>query len=119
MYDYLESMKEDIREWIEDEKWFEEHELDDAYDDLYDALWIADSVTGNASGSYTFNSYQAKEFVMDNIELLKEAVREFCTASNTICDRFLDEDWEWFDVTIRCYMLGRALGEVLEELEGR
>ena len=29
---------------------------------------------------------------------------------------FISQDWEWFDVTIRCYLLGQAIAEVLEEM---
>lgn len=113
MYDYLESMKQDIREWIEEN----DFHADGQYiaDDLTDALWAEDSVTGNASGSYTFNSAQAKEYVTANSDLCREALTEFCTEPQVIADHFLNGDWEWFDVTIRCYLLGRAVYEVLKE----
>ena len=84
---------------------------------LNDSLWIADSVTGNGSGSYTFNSAEAKEYVTDNEDLLKEALEAFCTDAETITDHFLNGDWEYFDVTIRCYLLGQAIGEVLDEID--
>lgn len=35
--------------------------LDDAWDAFYEDLFMDDSVTGNASGSYWFNSKKAKE----------------------------------------------------------
>jgi hypothetical protein len=78
---------------------------------------VEDSVTGNASGSYTFNRWTAKEYVADNMELLKDALDEFCTESRTIAEHFLNEDWEYFDVSIRCYLLGSVISEVLDELE--
>ena len=115
-YDYLEAMKADIYDWLEWNRWFEEHDMDDAEAELEDALWAEDSVTGNGSGSYTFSSQRAKEYVMDNVDLCKEALTEFCTPAQTVCDHFLDGDWEWFDVTIRCYMLSRAISDVMEEM---
>lgn len=103
-YDYLENVKEDIKNYIEEN----EKELD--FETLYDELFIEDSVTGNASGSYTFSTYKAEENLCHNMDLLKEACEEFC------CEPKLD-DAEWCDVTIRCYLLGQALQEVIEELE--
>lgn len=117
VYDYLEAIKRDIREWIDENDFYADHDKDDSYlaDDLEDALWAEDSVTGNGSGSYTFNRLQAKEYVMQNTDLCREALTEFCTEPQVIADHFLSGDWEWFDVTIRCYLLGREIYEVLKE----
>ena len=103
-YDYLENLKEDIKNYIEEN----EKELD--FETLYDELFIEDSVTGNLSGSYTFSTYKAEENLSHNLDLLQEACEEFC------CEPKLDNA-EWCDVTIRCYLLGQALQEVIEELE--
>lgn len=121
MYNYLEAMKEDIvdvfSDYYNEEDLKEFNDLDELKEDLYDKLWIDDSVTGNASGSYTFNSYQAKENVMDNMDLCKEALEEFCVDAETIGEKFLNEDWEYLDVTIRCYLLSQAIEEAIGELE--
>lgn len=122
-YDYNEAMKEDILEYIRENYTQEEitdnllTDRDGWEEDLQDSLWVEDSVTGNASGSYTFNSWTAKEYVTNNMDLLKEALDEFCTDSHTIAENFLNEDWEYFDVSIRCYLLSSALSEALDELE--
>lgn len=117
-YNYMEAMKQDIKAYLEDE--FEcrysEMDHDELEQELYDDLWINDSVTGNASGSYTFCRATAKEYVIDNMEICKEAIDEFCVDANTVADKFLSEDWEYFDVTIRCYLLGSAIAEVLDEM---
>lgn len=84
---------------------------------LQDEAWIDDSITGNASGSYYFNSWEAKEAVLADMETVKEALREFCCDPSEIGERFLNEDWEWLDVTARCYVLGQAVYEVCGELE--
>ncbi len=118
MYNYLEAMKSDIKDYIKNEinttNYFDREELEN---DLNDTLWTEDSVTGNASGSYTFNRAEAAEYVNDNIDLLSEACSEFGIDSATIGKKFLDEDFEYFDVTIRCYLLGQAISEVLDEIE--
>lgn len=117
-YNYMEEMKQDIKAYLEDEFEYRYSEMDhdELEQELYDDLWINDSVTGNASGSYTFCRATAKEYVIDNMEICKEAIDEFCVDANTVADKFLSEDWEYFDVTIRCYLLGSAIAEVLDEM---
>lgn len=111
-YDYYEIVKNDIREYIKD------HDIDVTSeefdrDDLCDRLWVSDSVTGNASGSYTFNAYQAEENLCHNWDLLEEALEEFGQTDVNI----LEKGAEWCDVTIRCYLLGQCLDEVIDEIE--
>lgn len=117
-YNYMSAMTEDIRDYITEninrEDYTEDRDGLEEY--LNDALWIKDSVTGNASGSYTFNRETAKEYVLDNTDLLKEAYTEFGQKEN-IADVICDEDWESADVTIRCYLLWQAIAEVLEDLD--
>lgn len=103
-YNYYEVMKEDIKNYIKEN--YESFEGIDK-ESLYDELWIEDSVTGNASGSYTFNNYEAEENICHNMDLLKEACDCFG------CEIKIDNP-EWCDVTIRCYLLGQVLDEVLE-----
>ena len=46
-----------------------------------------------------------------------EALTEFCTDNETT-KKFMENDWEWFDVTIRCYLLSGVAAEVYKEMEG-
>lgn len=119
MYDYREAMTEDVKHWITNEvnlaDWTED--IEGLEQQLNDDLWTADSVTGNGSGSYTFNRVQASLYVLDNMDLLQEAIEEFATDPATVGDKFISEDWEWFDVTIRCYLLGSIISDVLNEME--
>lgn len=115
-YDYRENVKNDcidaIREWLEHHKDdVEGMSRDDLREKLYDALFIDDSVTGNASGSYTFSRYEAEQNVAGNWDLLGEAMHEFCCE----CDA-IEKGAEWADVTIRCYLLGECLDEAMEEI---
>ena len=120
-YNYLEAMREDIKDYIKNDAELDVNDLlyNRSYleEKLHDDLWDCDSVTGNGSGSYTFNRWKAKEYVTDNMELCIEAVKEVCVESETIAEKFLSEDWEYFDVTIRCYLLGQAISEALDERE--
>lgn len=113
-YDYHEAIKADIRNYITENGISAEagETFDDFYNRLNDELWISDSVTGNASGSYTFNSWQAQKYLAHNWRLLQDATREFgCDTVN-----ILDKGAEWCDVTVRCYLLGECLHEVLGEM---
>lgn len=110
-YDYRECVREDVMNYIE------EHEIkvttenrDEMQETLYGDMFISDSVTGNASGSYTFNTWRAEENLCHNMDLLKDACDEFG------CEPKYDSA-EWCDVTIRCYLLGEVLSEVLDEIE--
>lgn len=108
-YNYLESMKEDIKEYIK-ENYESLEEIDK--ERLYDDLWIEDSVTGNASGSYYCNSYKAQEALEGNEDLLQDTIDEFCIDMQEHWS-----DYEYLDVSIRCHLLGQAIGEAIEELE--
>lgn len=117
MYNYYDAMKEDIHEYIRDH--YTEEELsallldtDEFSEKLHDDLWIVDSVTGNASGSYTFNTWKAEEYLCHNLDLLAEAVQEFGGDTD-----ILKNGAEYCDVTIRCYLLGQVIPDVLEELQ--
>jgi hypothetical protein len=74
-----------------------------------DDAWIADSVTGNGSGSYTFNTWKAQENISELIwdEELLEMFREF--GYNHIP---LEQGAEGIDVSIRCFLLGEFTNEV-------
>lgn len=117
-YYYREEMANDIRAYIEERYSAEEiaeklaYERDDWETELYDDMMVADSVTGNASGSYTFNAWKAEEYICHNLDLLGEAVEEF----GGDCD-VLKDGAEACDVTIRCYLLNEVLNEVLDEME--
>ena len=119
MYNYRENMKADIRKAITEYYDLDEYRgrRDDLEEELNEELWVDDSVTGNGSGSYTFNSFKAKEYVLDNMDLLAEMVREFDLDDKTVAEHFLTEDWEYFDVSIRCFLLPQMTHDVLEEME--
>lgn len=115
MYDYREAMTEDVKEWIKENinltEWTEDRE--GLEQQLNDDLWTEDSITGNASGSYYCNSYNAEESIAHNWNLLNEALDEF--GQNDI--NVIEKGAEWADVTIRCYLLWSVISDVLDEME--
>lgn len=114
MYDYREHIMDDIRNYIADNVNLDEYRgrRDELEEQLNDDLWTADSVTGNASGSYYCNAYRAEEAISHNWDLLADALDEFGGDRD-----ILRQGPEACDVTIRCYLLGECLSEVLDDLE--
>lgn len=109
---YLEEVKNDIINYIEEN----DINLSEVnFDDLQDELWMADSVTGNASGSYTFNRWQAEENVKENLDDVVEVLEEFGYDAEFLGTCIKCGDWEKLDVITRCYYVSMALGEVFEE----
>ena len=114
-YDYREALREDIKNYLdENEELITEFKTDKEglREKLYDDLFIEDSVTGNGSGSYTFDRAQAVENLAYNFDLLADAIEEFGGNYEIIKD-----GPEACDVTIRCYLLGECIDEVLDEYD--
>ena len=111
-YDYLSAVESDVREYIENNVNFHDYsDLDEMKEDLNEKLFVEDSVTGNASGSYTFNTWKAEEYICHNLDLLAEANEEFGGSSDILSDGA-----EMCDVTIRCYLLGQAIENVAPDM---
>ena len=118
MYNYLDSMKADILEAIADDYNLSDFaSRDELADRLNDDLWINDHVTGNGSGSYT-DDETAKQYVLENTELLIEMVHSFGVEPERFTYHFMRNDWNYFDVSIRCDLLGQAIELALDELGG-
>lgn len=117
-YDYNAAVREDVLEAIRNNYTPEEirealQDRDTFAEKLYDDLWIDDSVTGNASGSYYRNAWKAEEALAHNLDLLGEALQEFGCGPEYL----IEKGAEAADVTIRCYLLNGAISKALEELE--
>ena len=113
-YDYKEAVKSDVLNYIRNEINFNDFDdLEELEEHLNDVLFTEDSVTGNASGSYTFSTYEAEENICHNLDLLGEALEEFGCEPDYITEKGA----EACDVTIRCYLLGECVAEALTEIE--
>lgn len=113
-YDYREAMKADIRDYIvENINYIREHvdteDIEATREYLNEALWTCDEITGNASGSYTFCRATAEEYVKENIDLAVEALEALGYTMAHLGEKVRDEEWEYLDVTIRCYLLGEII----------
>lgn len=117
-HDYYELVKEDVKNYLK-ENYGNKRAVKKAikedinfWDNLYDTLFFDDSVTGNASGSYTFNSEEAKRIVTHwrNDDIIQDTIKEFEIDMSKHYG-----DWEFLDVSARCYVLGSCISEIEEE----
>ena len=113
-YDYYKNVREDVKqrlnEWLDFNKINSYSDIDEVINAVYDDFFNSDSITGNGSGSYTFNSWAAEENLCHNMDLLKEALDELGGELNDYIDSA-----EACDVTIRCYVLGQLVRDVVTE----
>ena len=113
-YNYLENVTNDAKTAIlENMDMWEWHNREELEENANDWLWTADEVTGNASGSYTFSTWQAEENLCHNMDELEDACNEFVQDIGEA----VKQGAEYCDVTIRCYLLGQAISAALDELE--
>lgn len=118
-YNYRETVRDNVIEQVKDGykenslRLYKEGGREALEEYLNEELWIDDQVTGNASGSYTFNTWEAEENLCHNMDLLAEACDEFMQDVGEAVKRGA----EYCDVTIRCYLLGSAISEAIDELE--
>ena len=110
-YDYIEALIEDIKQYLEDND-INKNNVDE--DELNDKLFNEDTVTGNGSGSYTFNTEQAKQNLIGNEDIVRNMIEEGFATPEGVMDWFLDGNYEAIDVAIRCYLLDQAISEVLD-----
>lgn len=112
-YNYKEVIINDILDYIDDNVDFANFEtIGDLEEHLNNVLPTEDSVTGNASGSYTFNTWEAEENICHNLGLLVDALAEY---GDTL--EYLANGAEACDVTIRCYLLPECITAALEKIE--
>ena len=124
-FSYLENLEHDIWTYMQenDEYFFGMYadrniSKDDWIDKMEQELWAEDSVTGNGSGSYTFSREESKQNVLADFDtVVNELWSSGICTDEEAGKHFLNSDWEWFDVTIRCLLLRDALADVANELD--
>ena len=126
-YNYLEAVKDDVETWLVDNSsQFEEikdnNKIDGVIDwdgvkeDLSDILWNEDSITGNGSGSYTYNRKKARDYLFDDgLQYLEDLVDEGWLTYESIGKDITNYNFESLDVSLRCYFLSQAIEEVITD----
>ena len=119
--DYKKEICSDIRDWLDNndawptaDKEKEEDLYDKQTEDIYDHLQLSDSVTGNASGSYTFNTWKAAENISQLIwdDEFWDRMKDFGFEPSV---ELFSKGPEYIDVSIRCVLLSECLSTVLSE----
>ena len=113
---YVNQVRNDAIEYIDDQVNSGYWTKDTSIDDIYDELFVADGVTGNGSGSYTFNRYRAAENVADAIwdDDIVSALDELVVNVGEFIDSC---DPEGLDVSIRCAILSHVMGDLEEHFD--
>lgn len=113
IYNYLEHVKEDVKEYYNQFPiWPDDKE--ELRETLNDECFNEDSITGNGSGSYMFNTMQAEINLLGNWSLLKEAINELDPSFDPLV-----KGPEACDVLIRCYLVSQAVDDLLPELSSK
>ena len=119
-YNYKESMKANVREWINEHKdMIDGLDRSDAYEVVEEACWVADEVTGNASGSFTFSRFDARCYIfgdVDSDDYISEMVDDGFMSAEEVGQCVASSNWEKLDVCIRCWLLSEAVSVVLDEM---
>ena len=120
MYSYKEVIRSDVREWIDNNKdQIEGLDRHDAYEVIYDSCWVDDSVTGNASGSYTFSRYEARQNFFnddDSDDYISQMIEDGFMSADELGKKIAESNWEYVDLSIRCWLLCDAVSDVLDEM---
>jgi ElaB/YqjD/DUF883 family membrane-anchored ribosome-binding protein len=120
MYDYYEAVKEDILTYVKENVDMEniDYDFDELREKLNEELYTVDSVTGKASGSYTFCRAKAQKYVEENKDLIREMCSDFCNQQQ-IMKYWFNDDYKAIDVCLRCYVLGTAIDQAVNGLESQ
>ena len=112
--DYIDETKENAKDYIQFE-W--QYLKDKEASEIFDILFLEDSVTGNGSGSYTFSTYQAEQNIAELLfddDFIDELEGNFGGNLGDLIKRGA----EAVDVTARCLALYYVdIDEILEELK--
>lgn len=112
--DYIEETKDNAKEYIEENF---DYLKDKESEEIFDVLFLEDSVTGNGSGSFTFSTYEAQQNISELIfdeDFIDELEHNFGGNLSELIKRGA----ECVDVTARCLALYYVdIDEILEELK--
>ena len=114
--EYVDQMKEHIKDDYDFYDYVEDQDQEELYEKLYEEMWVDDNITGNGTTEgFTHGDQEyAKDMVCNALSVLREAVQDFDCKEKAF-EAFLKQDFIYFDTTIRCYLLGQVLTEVLKE----
>ena len=120
MYSYKDQIREDVKDWIENnEEQIDGLDRSEAYEFIYESCWVDDSVTGNASGSYTFSRWKARQNFFndeDSDEYIYQMNQDGFMSAEEVGHCIETSNWERLDVCIRCWLLSDAVSDALDDM---
>jgi len=112
----LEDNKETILELLK-EKEVDLHDEQEVSDTIVENFTNSDEITGNGSGSFTFNTNEAKDIVSENIDDVVTILNELgYNANEKVGEAFIEGRWEELDVMARSFALSQSATEFANEL---
>lgn len=116
MEEYKKDVKADLLEVIKDnpEQWAE-LSVDDYREQLSDYT-LTDTITGNGSGSYTFNSYEAQEIINSRGLIWDDEFIQALEEYGASLSDIVEKGPEAVDVWARCIALESLSDEELEAI---
>ena len=130
-YNYSRAVLLAVKEWVNDQKndlveqiiednhIFEDKPInwEGINEDLQNLLWYEESVTGNETTPYIEDNNQAKKYVLDNFDLLKNIGREEFVKYEEIGFLICEQNFKKLDMILRRYFLEDAVNSVLPEIK--
>ena len=124
MYDYREAVKNSVIEYLHENinvnpilaeltKISVKEYVNEYYNEILEEMELSDDVTGNGSGSFTFSRDIAKEYVLDNLDIVAEMYENGYISNSHVVDTVLYGQWETMDVIIRCYLLPQIFADIV------
>ena len=109
LINYIETMQEEGEDYRCENTECYEFEI---YERLEEEVWSIDEITGNCTGlGYPVDDESKWEYLGTNLDLLGKALEEFgCEAIDII-----KKGITYCDTTIRCYVLGQVLWEMIDK----
>lgn len=111
-YNYRAAVKEDLRNFIEEEGFDFSQDRYNLEEDIRANSWNSDDVTGNLNGYDTEKA--CADYLYNNMDLLYEALVYFdCLSDGDAKPRDINI---YFDCLIRLYLVDVCISEVIDEI---
>ncbi len=112
MKKYTEQVRDDILRWLGD---YNLSDFEDA-EEFTERLErdIIGDVTGIATGGYTLDSEEAKEYVLNDIDTVIKTMH--CYNGAYVAEKILNGNYEWLDMRTRLEIFPRVAYEVAKEI---
>lgn len=119
-YDYRAAVAADVKTYIRKRVNLADFPSRDALEEhLMEECEVETGITGLGNGGYPANPDLICYWVVDNLDLLREAICEHDLSLRAIADAFRDSRFFELDYEIRSYVLDLAIDDVLDGIYGK